>query len=162
MKRITIALFLSFLTTNIHAYFIIAEEVGSIMYDSVNQSEKNTKEKVMEKLGVLKEGEPQFKIIYEVNEQKRQIKRLTVVNLKTKEVIPDETIYQIVSQTATTGIMSDAKAIHAVGAPGISAYELLTVCGDSVMSAKSTGNYMVISNMKVIERTSAFPSVSYK
>ncbi len=138
LSLIVFILLYSVVYSNAWAYFIVALEQGSVLYDKNN---KLTKDK------------PMNKVYYEVDEQKGIITRTKVVIIKTGEIIPDATVYQIVSPKEQQSIVSRDRVIHAVGQPGLNAYELLTIAPKSVMSAKSTGDYVVIFNSKITERS---------
>ena len=79
-----------FVWNPLHAYYIVTEETGSIFYlNHTQQNKQSNIEKLKSKIGFVKEDEGKFKILYELNEEKEYIIRKTVVNLGTKEVIPD-------------------------------------------------------------------------
>ena len=125
--------------TNSFAYVIIAVEKGSVFYESKN--DKVTEDKGMNK------------IYYEVDEENKTVTRTKVVVLKSNEVIPDNTVYTIISPDSQESIVSGEKVIHAIGQPGLNAYELLTIGKDYVMSSKSTGDYVIVFNCKITERS---------
>ncbi|MFH1075894.1 MAG: hypothetical protein V1753_03495 [Pseudomonadota bacterium] len=124
--------------TNSYAYLIIAVEKGSVLYDKNNKVEKD---------------KPKNKLYYEVDERNKIIKRVKVIQLDTGQTFPDDTIYHIISAPYHRSILSNEKVIHAVGQPGLNAFELLTISSKSIMSAKSTGDYFVIFNCDIIDRS---------
>ena len=141
MRNLKIIIFfvtlLFILSSNCLAYVIIAVEQGSAFYDNKNNIEKE---------------KGKNKLYYEIDLQNNTIKRTKVIIMKTGEIIPDDTEYKIISPISQKTIISGEQAIYAIGKPGWNAYELLTISKDSVMSAKSTGDYILIFNSKIIER----------
>lgn len=119
-----------------NAYFIVAVETGSVFCTHDNKVEKSG---------------PRNKAYYEVNPKAGTITRTKVVVIGTGEVIPDKTIYQIISPADQISINSENKVIHAVGRPGSAAYELLTLGKTNITQAKSTGDYVVVFHSKIIE-----------
>ena len=138
LSLVIFILLCSVVYSNAWAYFIIALEQGSVLYDKDNE---------------LAKDKPKHKVYYEVDEQEGIIIRTKVIIIKTGEIIPDAAVYQIVSPKEQQSILSRDRVIYAVGQPGLNAYELLTIAPKSVMSVKSTGDYVVIFNSKITERS---------
>lgn len=137
--------FLSFfmlLTHDCFAYVIIAVEEGSVVYGADNK---------------LSESAPTYKVYYEVDENKKIVKRTKLVVLqdigsyKKGDVIPDDTTYQILETQMS--FLTQGEVLHAVGKPGLTAIELLTIGKDFIMASKHNENYVVICNLKIIERS---------
>jgi hypothetical protein len=148
MKYKVIIFFLALLfifINNSFAYVIIVVEKGSITYRADTNGSF--------------EDEANYKIYYDVDEVNKVIKRVKLVALrdipqtcKKGEVISDNTVYKII-EPSQLSILKGERVIHGVGQPGINATELLTISKDSVMSSKSTGDYVVVYNCKIIERS---------
>lgn len=154
MKKInfvTILMLSLLLTANCFAYTIIAVERESVIYGLKNG-----------KL-TLEKAKASFKIYYEVDEETGIIKRTKLIALtdipgarKKGDIIPDNTTYKILSLPdflPQQSIISGDRLIHAVGQPGLCATELLTIGKQHMMSSKSTGDYMVIVDYEIVDRS---------
>ena len=151
-NKVIIFFILSFLlTANCFAYTIIAVERESVIYGL--KDGKLTLEK----------DKANYKIYYEVDEKSGIVKRTKLIAItdipgvqKKEDVIPDDTTYKILSAPdflPQQSIISGDRLIHAVGQPGISATELLTIGKQHMMSSKSTGDYMVIVDYEIADRS---------
>ncbi len=145
LMGLLIALAILTLNENAFAYVIIAVEQGAATY----RADEN---KTSKDIG-------RYKTYFEVDETNKIVKRIKVVLLtddplgdKKGQVRPDNTIYQII-EPSQLSILKNEKVIHAIGQPGINATELLTISKDHVMQSKSTGDYVVLVNSKIIERS---------
>lgn len=154
MRKINFVIFiiLNFLlTTNCFAYTIIAVEKGTVIYGLKNG-----------KL-ILEKDKANYKIYYEIDEENGIIKRTKLIVLtdiptaqKKGDIISGSTTYKILSSPdflPQQGIISGDRLIHAVGQPGFSATELLTIGKQHMMSSKSTGDYMVIVDYEIVDRS---------
>ena len=104
--------------------------------------------------GKIKQSEGQFENTYLLEGNK--IIRTRIFNVKTKEIIPDNTIY-----TIHRGLWSDPNInmagknliIRALGQPGTDAIEVLVIdLNRSQMdSIKSTADYVIISHYNIIK-----------
>jgi hypothetical protein len=104
--------------------------------------------------GKIKQSEGQFENTYLLEDNK--ITRTRVFNVKTNEIVPDNTIY-----TIHRGLWSDPKInlsaknpiIRALGQPGTDAIEILVIdlTGSQMHSIKSTADYFVISHYNIIK-----------
>jgi hypothetical protein len=106
--------------------------------------------------GKMEPYKPEFEITYV--RVKDEVCRVGVYNTRTKEVIPDNTIYKIqrelwsdttkkISTQADLGIPN----IRAIGQPGTDSIEILTIGEEFVLSVRSTGNHLTISKLKRIK-----------
>mgnify|MGYP001598438563 CR=1 FL=1 len=155
MRKINFVIFiiLNFLlTANCFAYTIIAIERGSVVYGLKNG-----------KL-ILEKDKANYKIYYEVDEESGIIKRTKLIALNDipiadcakGDIIPDNTTYKILSSPdflLQQSIIRGDRLIHAVGQPGAMATELLTIGKQHMMSSKSTGDYMVIVDYEIVDRS---------
>ena len=104
--------------------------------------------------GKIKQSEGQFENTYLLEGNK--IIRTRVFNVKTKKIIPDNTIY-----TIHRGLWSDPNMnmpvknpiIRALGQPGTDAIEILVIDfnGSQMHSIKSTADYFAISHYDIIK-----------
>jgi hypothetical protein len=97
--------------------------------------------------GEMKRSDPQFEITYYVEGD--TVTRTSVYDLNKKEVIPDNTVYQIQRQLwsdPSKGLsFSEKPAVRAIGQPGADAVEILAIGETFIQSVKSTADYFVIS-----------------
>lgn len=107
--------------------------------------------------GKMKKSEPQFEITYFINGD--SITRTRVYDFKKKEVIPDNTTYNIQRQLFSDVLspmheadkaLGGKDVIRAIGQPGMDAVETVVISGDYINSYKSTSDYLVISRQKII------------
>lgn len=103
--------------------------------------------------GEMKRTGPQFEITYYVEGD--TVTRTRVYDLNKKEVIPDNTVYQIqrqlVSDPSKGLSLSGKPVIRAIGQPGTNAVEILVIGETFIQSVKSTSDYFVISRLKRIK-----------
>jgi hypothetical protein len=104
--------------------------------------------------GKIKQSEGQFENIYLLEHNK--IIRTRVYNIKTKEIIVDNTVYTIHKGLASDPNMNLAAKnpiIRALGQPGTDAIEILVIDfnGSQMQSIKSTADYFVISHYNIIQ-----------
>jgi hypothetical protein len=104
--------------------------------------------------GQMKHSDAQFEITYFLDGDK--ITRTRVYDLNRKEVIPDNTVYQIQRQLWSdpeTNLPLKKRVIRAIGQPGKDAIEILSIeiDGDFIQSVKSTSDYFIISRYKRIK-----------
>ncbi len=133
-----------FFLNDCFAYVVIAIEKSSVLFATDN--------KVVQEKG-------NYKIYYEIDEENSIVKRVKLVALKDigdfvkkGEVIPDNTIYKII-RPPQTDITTGENLIQAVGQPGLSATELLTIGEKYIMFSKSTGGYVIVSLLEIVETT---------
>jgi hypothetical protein len=83
------------------------------------------------------------------------VTRTRVYNLDKKQVIPDNTVYQIQRQLwsdPSKGLsFSEKPIIRAISQPGTDAVEILMIGETFIQSMKSTADYFVISRQKRIK-----------
>ncbi len=97
-----------------------------------------------------------YKIYYEIDEEKQLVKRVKLILLndnalqKKGDVLSDNTEYIIIRPPQRSSV-SNKLLIQAVGQPGMSATELLTIGDKYIMSSKSTGDYVVVSLLEIVE-----------
>lgn len=103
--------------------------------------------------GEMKRSEGPFEITYYI--EGNIVTRTRVYDLNKKQVIPDDTVYQIQRQLLsdpTKGLsLSGKPIIRAIGQPGTDAVEILTIGETFIQSVKSTSDYFVISRLKRIK-----------
>ena len=103
--------------------------------------------------GEMKRDKGTFESTYYLEET--TITRTRVYNRTTKEVIPDDTVYQIQRQLKSDpskGLsLSGKPIIRAIGQPGSDAVEILMIGDAFIQSVKSTADYFVISRYKRIK-----------
>lgn len=103
--------------------------------------------------GEMKRSNGQFEITYYLEGD--SVTRTRVYDLKKKEVIPDNTVYQIQRQLTsdpTTGLSIGVEpVVRAIGQPGLDAIEILMIGKTFIQSVKSTSDYFVISRQKRME-----------
>jgi hypothetical protein len=103
--------------------------------------------------GKMTRSEAQFEITYFMDEN--TVTRTRVYDLNKKQVIPDNTVYQIQRQLTSdpaNGIPLGGKpVIRAFGQPGMDAVEILIIDEIFVQYVKSTSNYVVMSRLKRIK-----------
>ncbi|OPX96685.1 MAG: hypothetical protein A4E59_01025 [Syntrophorhabdus sp. PtaB.Bin027] len=99
---------------------------------------------------------PEFEITY--HRIGDEIRRVGVYNTRTKEIIPDDTVYKIQRQlwsdpTKKLSLQAtfDKMNIRAIGQPGTDSIEILTFGKDFVLSVRSTGDHLTISKLKRIK-----------
>jgi len=95
----------------------------------------------------------QFEITYYIDGN--TVTRTRVYDLIKKEVIPDNTVYQIqrqlLSDPTNIGSVFPYRVIRAIGQPGSDAIEILTISETHIQSVRSTNNYFVVSRSKRIK-----------
>ena len=103
--------------------------------------------------GQMKRSKVQFEITYYI--EGNTITRTRVYDMNKKQVIPDDTVYQIQRQLLsdpTKGLSITGKPIiRAIGQPGLDAVEILMISETFIQSVKSTSDYFVISRLKRIK-----------
>ncbi|MGI8427178.1 MAG: hypothetical protein ACR2M4_11415 [Actinomycetota bacterium] len=103
--------------------------------------------------GEMKRSDPQFENTYYVEGD--TVTRTRAYDINKKEVIPDNTVYQIQRQLVsdpTKGLsLSGKPIIRAIGQPGTDAVEILVIGETFIQSVKSTSDYFVISRLKRIK-----------
>jgi len=103
--------------------------------------------------GEVKRSKGQFEITYYI--EGNTITRTRVYDLNKKQVIPDDTHYQIQRQLLSDpnkgASLSGKPIIRAIGQPGLDAVEILTIGDTFIQSVKSTSDYFVISRLKRIK-----------
>lgn len=103
--------------------------------------------------GEMKRSKGQFEITYYL--EGNTITRTRVYDLNKKQVIPDDTVYQIQRQLLSDpskGLSLGGKSvIRAIGHPGLDAVEILMIAETFIQSVKSTSDYFVISRQKRIK-----------
>ena len=103
--------------------------------------------------GEMKRSGPQFENTYYVEED--TVTRTRAYDINKKEVIPDNTVYQIqrqlVSDPTKRLSLSGKPIIRAIGQPGTDAVEILMIGETFIQSVKSTSDYFVISRLKRIK-----------
>ncbi len=102
--------------------------------------------------GKMKRSEAIFEITYYM--EGNTVTRTRVYDISKKEVIPDDTVYQIQRQLLSDpsiGLsISGRPVIRAIGQPGLDAIEILMIGDTFIQSVKSTSDYFVISRLKRI------------
>jgi hypothetical protein len=100
--------------------------------------------------GEMKRSNPQFEFTYYI--EGNTIIRTRVYDLNRKQVIPDDTVYQIQRQLMSDpskGLsLSGIPVIRAIGQPGTDAIEILVIGETFIQTVKSTSDYFVISKQK--------------
>ena len=95
----------------------------------------------------------QFEITYYIDGN--TVTRTRVYDFIKKEVIPDNTVYQIqrqlLSDPTNIGSVFPYRVIRAIGQPGSDAIEILTISETHIQSVRSTNNYFVVSRSKRIK-----------
>ena len=103
--------------------------------------------------GEMKHSKGQFEITYYLEGD--IITRTRVYDLNRKEVIPDNTVYQIqrqLSSDPSSGLPRlRPPLMRAIGQPGADAVEILMIGENFIQSVKSTSDYFVISRYKRIK-----------
>jgi hypothetical protein len=103
--------------------------------------------------GEMKRSTGQFESTYYL--EGSTITRTRVYDLKNKEFIPDDTIYQIQRQLKSDpskGLsLGGEPIIQAIGQPGTDAVDILMIGDAFIQSVKSTADYFVISRQKRIK-----------
>ena len=103
--------------------------------------------------GEIKRTKGQFEITYYVEGD--TVTRTRVYDLDKKQVIPDDTVYQIqrqlVSDPSKGLSLSGKPIIRAIGQPGSDGVEILVIGETFIQSVKSTADYFVISRQKRIK-----------
>jgi hypothetical protein len=102
--------------------------------------------------GEMKRSKGQFEITYYIEDN--TITRTRVYDLNKKQVIPDDTVYQIqrqlLSDPSQKLSFTGKQGIRAIGQPGLDAVEILVIGETFIQSVKSTADYFVISRLKRI------------
>ncbi len=131
-----------FFLNDCFAYVVIAIEKSTVLFATDN--------KVAQEKG-------NYKVYYEIDEANNIVKRVKLIALKDVgdfvkkgAVISDDTVYKII-YPPQIGIVTGGSLIQAVGQPGLCATELLTIGEKYIMSSKSTGDYVVISLLEIVE-----------
>jgi hypothetical protein len=139
-KSIMFALFVSYVAFVSQSVFagetITAQEVEGYFYAD----------------GEMKRSKGQFENTYYIDGD--AITRTRVYDRNRKEVIPDNTVYQIqrqLSSDPSSGRELEPVVIRAIGQPGADAVEILMVGETFIQAVKSTSDYFVISRMRRIE-----------
>ena len=100
----------------------------------------------------MKHSKAAFEITYYM--EGNTVTRTRVYDISKKEVIPDDTVYQIQRQLSSDpskgGLSLGPPVIRAIGQPGLDAIEILTIGDTFIQSVKSTSDYFVISRQKRI------------
>lgn len=100
--------------------------------------------------GEMKRSNPQFEFTYYI--EGNTIIRTRVYDLNRKQVITDDTVYQIQRQLMSDpskGLsLSGIPVIRAIGQPGTDAIEILVIGEKFIQTVKSTSDYFVISKQK--------------
>ncbi|MBM4273899.1 MAG: hypothetical protein FJ134_05480 [Deltaproteobacteria bacterium] len=120
---------------------IVANEIESFMYAD----------------GEMKRSTGNFEITYSYEGDK--IIRKKILNIKTNELITDNTIYHIkrnmVSDPQTGFNPFGRRAIRAIGNPGTDSIEILTIFPEKgalyIQSVRSTMDYFIISRSKIVK-----------
>ncbi len=108
--------------------------------------------------GKMEKSEPCFEITYYIEGD--TITRTRVYDFKKKQVIPDNTVYQVQRQmtsdpnnpaSQSNKALGGQDVVRAIGQPGMDAIETLVIAGKNVNSYKSTGDYLVISRQEIID-----------
>jgi hypothetical protein len=104
--------------------------------------------------GDMKPSKGQFEITYYI--EGNTVTRTRVYDLNKKEVIPDDTVYQIQRQLwsdPSKGLSLGGRQpiIRAIGQPGLDAVEILTIGDTFIQSVRSSLDYFVISRLKRIK-----------
>ena len=103
--------------------------------------------------GEMKRSKGQFEITYYI--EGNTVTRTRVYDLNKKQVIPDDTVYQIqrqLSSDPTKGLSLRGKPIiRAISQPGLDAVEILMIGDTFIQSVKSTSDYFAISRLKRIK-----------
>jgi hypothetical protein len=103
--------------------------------------------------GIIKQSEGQFENTYLLEGNK--VIRTRVFNIKTYEIIPDNTIYTIhkgLASDLNVNMSGKNPITRALGQPGTDAIEILVIDSNSghINSIKSTAGYIVISHYNII------------
>jgi hypothetical protein len=102
--------------------------------------------------GEMKRSKGQFEITYYI--EGNTVTRTRVYDINKKQVIPDDTVYQIQRQLSSDptkgGSNFGQPIIRAIGQPGSDALEILMISETIIQSVKSTSDYFVISRLKRI------------
>lgn len=103
--------------------------------------------------GKMERSKGQFEVTYYVEGD--TITRTRVYDINKKEVIPDNTVYQIQRQLLSDpsiGLTLLGKpVIRAIGQPALDAVEILVIGETFIQSARSSGDYFVITRSKRIK-----------
>jgi len=103
--------------------------------------------------GKMKQSKGLFEITYYI--EGNTVTRTKVYDLSKKQVITDNTVYQIqrqLSSDPTKGLSITGKPIiRAIGQPGLDAMEILMISETFIQSVKSTSDYFVITRLKRIK-----------
>ena len=105
--------------------------------------------------GEMKPSKGQFEITYYI--EGNTVTRTRLYDLNKKEVLPDDTVYQIQRQLwsdPSKGFVlgvGEQPNIRAIGQPGLDAVEILMIGDTFIQSVKSTSDYFVISRLKRIK-----------
>ena len=103
--------------------------------------------------GEMKRSKGQFENTYYLEGD--TITRTRVYDLNRKEVIPDNTVYQIqreLSSDPSSGLPRlRPPLMRAIGQPGADSVEILMIGETFIQSVKSTSDYFVISRLKRIK-----------
>lgn len=103
--------------------------------------------------GEMKRSKGLFEITYYI--EGNTITRTRVYDLNKKQVIPDNTVYQIQRQLLSDPTkgqsLTGEPIIRAIGQPGLDAVEILMISEAFIQSVKSTSHYFVITRLKRIK-----------
>jgi hypothetical protein len=127
-------------STNVFAgETITTQEVDSYMYQDGEVGERS---------------KGQYEVTYYI--EGNTVTRTRVYDSFHKDVIPDNTIYQIQRQLSSDPIIENShipepyRTIRAIGQPGKDSVEILMINDKYVQSVRSTGNYFIITSSKRI------------
>ncbi len=102
--------------------------------------------------GKMKRSKGAFEITYYM--EGNTVTRTRVYDISKKQVIPDDTVYQIQRQLSSDPSNKRSSlgppVIRAIGQPGLDAIEILMIGDTFIQSVKSTSDYFVISRQKRI------------
>lgn len=103
--------------------------------------------------GKMKRSKGVFEITYYM--EGNTVTRTRVYDISKKEVIPDDTVYQIQRQLSSDPSNKRSSlgppVIRAIGQPGFDAVEILMIGDTFIQSVKSTSDYFVITRQKRIK-----------
>jgi hypothetical protein len=101
----------------------------------------------------MKRSRAQFEITYYIDGN--TVTRTRIYDFNKKQVIPDDTVYQIqrqlVSDPSKGFSLSGEPIIRAIGQPGTDSVEILMIDETFIQSVRSTAHYFVISRQKRIK-----------
>ena len=102
--------------------------------------------------GKMERSKGAFEITYYM--EGNTVTRTRVYDISKKQVIPDDTVYQIQRQLSSDPSNKRSslgpQVIRAIGQPGLDAIEILMIGDTFIQSVKSTSDYFVISRQRRI------------